>query len=498
MQTTQEAAGRRRTESASGKGRAIPRLSGGLPVVGHLFPFVRTAVDLLARARAECGDVVAFDVGPKRMVLMTGPEASEAFFRAPDDVLNPSEAYKMMVPVFGKDVVYDAPREKMAEQLTMLLPCLQDRRMRSYTEVIAKEVSRSIEAFGDNGVLDMYEYTKVLTNFTSSACLLGREFREDMTEEFARVYSDLERGITPLAYLNAHLPIPSFRKRDRARVRLVEMISAMIQDRRRTGREGEDFLQILMDTRYKNGAPLSDHEVTGLLLAAMFAGHHTSAVTTAWMMLELCRHPELYRRARAEVFRVYGTDGPITYQSLRELPFVECAVKETLRLHTPLFMLLRVAMKDFEYDGYVMKKGTNLVVSPTVTHRIPEVFKDPDRFDPDRFAPGREEDKRKYAFQAFGGGAHKCLGNAFAILQIKSIFALLLRRFEFSAYGDPLAPDFHGVVLGPKQPCRVRYRRIDAAEAEELARNARAAGAQQGSANATGDGAARCPFTGKA
>jgi sterol 14-demethylase len=454
---------------------------------------VRTAVDLLARARAECGDVAAFDVGPKRMVLMTGPDASEAFFRAPDEVLNPSEAYKMMVPVFGKDVVYDAPRDKMAEQLGMLLPCLQDRRMRSYTEVIAKEVSQSIQGFGDKGVLDMYEYTKVLTNFTSSACLLGREFRKDMTEEFARVYSDLERGITPLAYLNAHLPIPAFRKRDRARLRLVEMISGMIRDRRRSGREGEDFLQILMDARYKSGEPLSDHEVTGLLLAAMFAGHHTSAVTTAWMMLELCRHPDLYRRARSEVFRVYGTDAPITYPSLRELTFVECVVKETLRLHPPLFMLLRVAMKDFEYDGYVMPKGTNLVVSPTVTHRIADFFKDPDRFDPDRFGPGREEDKRRYAFQAFGGGAHKCLGNAFAILQIKSIFAILLRRFEFSSYGDRLEPDFHGVVLGPKQPCRVSYRRVGPDEADELTRSARAT-----TSAGTGDGAApRCPVTGK-
>ena len=199
------------TIAAGSNARPIPRLSGGLPLLGHLVPFVRTAVQLLERARFECGDVAAFDVGPKRMVLLTGADASEAFFRAPDSVLNPSEAYKMMTPVFGKDVVYDAPMDKMAEQLGMLLPCLQDRRMRSYAEVITNEVTRSIERFGDQGVLDMYEYTKVLTNFTSSACLLGREFREDMTEEFARVYSDLERGITPLAYLNAHLPIPAFR-----------------------------------------------------------------------------------------------------------------------------------------------------------------------------------------------------------------------------------------------------------------------------------------------
>src|SRR3954469_25331678 len=97
-----------RTSTSPKRGRPIPKLSGGLPFVGHLVPFVRTAVQLLERARAECGDVAAFDVGPKHMVLLTGPEASEAFFRAPDDVLNPSEAYKMMTPVFGKDVVYDA------------------------------------------------------------------------------------------------------------------------------------------------------------------------------------------------------------------------------------------------------------------------------------------------------------------------------------------------------------------------------------------------------
>src|SRR5215510_6276950 len=143
------------------RGRPIPRLSGGLPLVGHLVSFVRTAVQLLERARAECGDVAAFNVGPKQMVLLTGPEASEAFFRAPDSVLNPSEAYKMMTPVFGKDVVYDAPMDKMAEQFTMLLPCLQDRRMRSYAEVITKEVASSIADFPEQGVLDMYEYTKV-------------------------------------------------------------------------------------------------------------------------------------------------------------------------------------------------------------------------------------------------------------------------------------------------------------------------------------------------
>jgi sterol 14-demethylase len=485
--------------TASASRRPIPRVSGGLPVLGHLVPFVRTAVKLLERARQECGDVAAFDVGPKKMILMTGTKASEAFFRASDDVLNPSEAYKMMEPVFGKDVVYDAPPAKMAEQFSMLLPCLQDKRMRSYGEVIAREVDRSLATWGEGGVIDMYEYTKVLTNFTSSTCLLGKRFRDEMSEEFAPIYTDLERGITPLAYLNAHLPIPSFRKRDKARASLVTMITKMIADRRGTSGEGEDFLQILMDTTYKNGTKLSEHEITGLLLAAMFAGHHTSAVTAAWMMLELLRTPSLYGRVRDELFRVYGPDGQVTYPSLREVHVTEGCVKETLRMHPPLFMLMRVAMRDWEYDGYVVPKGTNLVVSPTVTHRIPELFREPDRFDPDRFGPGREEDKLPFAFQAFGGGSHKCLGNAFALLQIKTVFAILMRRFEFSLYGDPLEPDFHGIVIGPRQPCRVRYRRIQPDEAARIAATARAGGAALNGkgavASAARDGA-RCPISG--
>jgi sterol 14-demethylase len=232
-----------------------------------------------------------------------------------------------------------------------------------------------------------------------------------------------------------------------------------------------------------------------MLLAAMFAGHHTSAVTAAWMMLELVDKAPLHERVRDEIFRVHGATGPVTYQSLREVPVTEGCVKETLRLHPPLFMLMRVALRDWEYDGYVIPKGTHLIVSPSVTQRIPELFKDPDRFDPDRFGPGREEDKRPFAFQAFGGGSHKCLGNAFALLQIKTIFAILMRKFAFSSYGDPLLPDFHGVVIGPKSPCRVRYRRLGKEEAERWAASARAPSQAAGNGSAGAADGAKCPVT---
>ena len=270
-----------------------PQLSGGLPLLGHSVEFIRSTIELLARAQRELGEVAAFTVFNRKMVAMFGPEAHEAVFRAPDAILSPSEAYKIMTPVFGKDIVYDAPPEKMAEQLKMLLPALKDKRMRTYGEAVVLETEKNTAEWGEAGVIDFVDFCRVLTNFTSSRCLLGKEFREGMTEEFAAVYHDLEKGVTPLAYINAHLPIPSFRKRDKARVRMVEMITGVIRARLRDRRQGEDFLQTLMEARYSDGRALSENEITGMLLAGMFAGHHTSSVTTAWTLIELLRNPGL-------------------------------------------------------------------------------------------------------------------------------------------------------------------------------------------------------------
>jgi sterol 14-demethylase len=440
-------------------GATPPQLSGGLPVIGHTVEFVRATIDLLFRAQRELGEVAGLRVAHKNMVALFGPEAHEAIFRAPDSQLNPAEAYKIMTPVFGANMVYDAPPERMDEQLKMLLPALKDRRMRTYGEIIVEEVEASIADWGDEGEIDLVDYCRVLTNFTSAHCLLGREFRHDMTEEFAEIYHDLERGITPLAYINAHLPLPSFRARDRARARLVEMIGAIIEARRRSGVGGEDFLQTLIEARYRDGAAMTDDEVTGMLLAAMFAGHHTSSVTTAWTILELMRNPACHRTVVDQVDELHARDGAVSFDSLRDFTEGDSAVMETLRLHPPLFLLIRVVMREFEFKNYRFPVGTWLLLSPTVSQRMPEVFEDADAFDPQRFSAERIDALHPFAFIAFGGGRHKCLGNAFARLQIKTILSTLLRRYEFSSSRDPIGSDFHGLVIGPSQPCRIRYRR---------------------------------------
>ena len=436
-----------------------PRLKGGFPLIGHTIDFASDPVGLLQRAYDECGRVAQFKLLGKSVTLFTGPEAHESLFRLPDEVLSPTEAYKMMIPVFGKGVVYDTTPERMYEQLHMMHPALRHGRMRTYTDIIADETKKMIAGWGDTGQIEVCEFFGTLTSFTSSRCLLGEEFRTEMSEEFARVYADLEAGIVPIAYINAHLPIPAFRKRDAARKRLGEMVSTIVQQRRATGIAGEDFMQTLMESKYSDESMLTDHEITGILIANMFAGHHTSSVTTAWSLLELIRAPDYYQKVCTEVRDRFDENEEYSFSAMRDIERTEWAIKEALRIHPPLFMLFRAAMQDCEIHGYQIKKGDWVSVSPIVAHREDAVFRKALEYDPDRYGPGREEDKVPFAYVSFGGGRHKCLGNAFALLQMKTIMAVLLNNYDFELVGNPIATDFGRVVLGPKPPINVRYRK---------------------------------------
>jgi sterol 14-demethylase len=436
-----------------------PRLSGSIPFLGHLLEFLKSPLDLLKRAREEKGDLCSFRLLNREFIFLSGLEGNEALFRAAEDAISFREPYRLTVPVFGKGIVYDAPPEIMGEQLGFLMNSLRDVRMRTYPVHVVEEVESFISRWGDEGEFDLPEMADELTTYTSSRCLLGREFREQMSGEFAHIYHDLEAGLVPIAFLYPNLPLAVFRRRDRARVRMVEMITEIIEHRKSKNIEGQDLLQTLMDASYTDGRKLTANEITGLVLAAIFAGHHTSASLTAWTLIELLRNPRFHAPVVAELDEVYRNDDAITYASLRAVPLLERAIMEAGRLNPPLVLLLRKLVRDLGFRDRRLPAGAFLVASPYVSHRIPEIFAEPERFDPDRFGPGRQEDSRPCALLTFGAGKHRCLGQHFAMMQIKTIWTVLLRRYEFELSGDRCEPDFKRIVVSPKRPCRVRYRR---------------------------------------
>ncbi len=441
-------------------GEKPPRVSGGLPLLGHLLEMRRSPIALFQRVRDEHGEVGEIRLARNRVVMLSGAQAQEAFFRAPDEQLDQAAAYPFMTPIFGRGVVFDATPEQRKQALRN--QSLRDKLMRGHAEVIAAETERALSGWGERGEIDLLDFFAELTIYTSSACLIGKPCREQLTAELVPIFHDLEKGTDAFAYVNPDLPLPSFRRRDAARRRLVAILLAIFERREAAGEDAKDLFSALRGVRNPDGSPRYPVDIiTGMFISMMFAGHHTTSTTASWLLIELLRHPAYTERVARELDELYADGREVSYQALREMPQLECVIKETLRLHPPLILLMRRVEQDFHYRDWTVRAGSTLAVSPAVSNRMPECFPKPDRFDPSRYLAPREEDKQGFAWIPFGGGRHRCVGASFAMMQLKAIFSVLLRRYEFEMAqpSESYRNDHSKMVVQLEQPCRVRYRR---------------------------------------
>ena len=207
-------------------------------------------------------------------------------------------------------MVFDASPERRREMLHN--QALRDKFMRGHAATIAAEVEQMVAGWDDEGEIDLLEWFAELTIYTSSACLIGTRFRQELDGRFAELYHDLEQGTDPIAYVDPYADIESFRRRDAARAgagRAGRRASwTAVPQGRRPRRGSADLLDVLMSIRDEDGSlRFSPDIVTGMFISMMFAGHHTTSGTAAWTLIELLRHPDEMaggdRRARRAVRR---------------------------------------------------------------------------------------------------------------------------------------------------------------------------------------------------
>jgi sterol 14-demethylase len=431
-------------------------LSGAKPGSGHYEEFLAHPALLMMRTWRECGELAQFDLGGMINHLAVGPEALDAVFRAPDEQLSTADAYQYMVPIFGAGIQYGAPLEIERQQVKMQATALRPERMKGYAEIIAREVEAWIARWGDAGELDIHAEFKELVLRTSTHCLLGEEFRTKLSEEFGALLQDLELAVSPAAVLDPHAASEIFARRDRSRARLAELVTKVIEQRRHGHETHPDMLQVFTEVAYLDGRKLTDDEIVGMVIWIMFAGFHTSSNTATWTAVELARHPELAAPVAAEIDTIYRPGGALSFAALREIPRLDRFVLEVLRLHPPLVTLMRRVKSDFAVLGEVIPAGHTIAISPYVSHRNPAYYPEPERFDPARPLP-----EPVFAYIPFGGGRRKCVGNTFALLQVKAIFCALLARYEFALVDPPetYRDVMPSLILQVSEPALLRYRR---------------------------------------
>lgn len=216
-----------------------------------------------------------------------------------------------------------------------------------------------------------------------------------------------------------------------------------------------DFLDILLTTVDEEGKELSDREIRDEVDTFLFAGHDTTACGISWTLYCLAKYPEHQAKVREEVKSVLMGREQLEYDDLKDLKYTQWCIKEALRLYPPAIQVYRRSSKDIELDGHLIPKNTQLGIFIYVIHRHPDVWKNPDEFDPLRFHPNNAEGRHPYAYIPFSAGPRNCIGQNFAMNEMRVVVASIVNRFALSLVEGHKVEILPRVVLHAKHGIKV-------------------------------------------
>ncbi|CAM0942968.1 unnamed protein product [Alopecurus aequalis] len=411
---------------------------------------------------------VSFLFGQKVTFLIGQEEVLSHFFRAPASEISRGNLFEFTVPMFGREVGYGVDRATRDEQLRIFVDALKPSKLRSHVDPMLREVKAYFSKWGEDGVVDLKHELEEVLMLISSRCLLGKEVREKMFDEFRTLFREIENGVNFVSVFFPYIPIPAHRRRDSALVDINKALSEIVKSRRKFGGTEEDMLQRLIDSKYTNGRSMNEAEITGMIMTLLFAGKLTSAHTSTWTGACVLSSTKCLAAAVEEQKKIISKyNDQVDYSTLLEMSTLHNCIKEALRMHPSAPMLVRKAHKHFtvftkQGNEYDIPKGHTLAIPVTLNNSMPHIYKDPEVYDPDRFSPDRAEDKvgGKFSFTSFGGGGnHGCFGEAYAYMQIKIIWSHLLRNFDLKLMSPFPKPDWSKFVLLPQGKVMVSYQR---------------------------------------
>lgn len=451
-----------------------PVVSGGLPVIGHIVEMLKDRDGLFKRGYAEHGNLFAIRLASQNVLVITGSEYNKLMYTQTDKSLNMQDGYGFLKEAVG-EVLFTASQDDYYNQRPALQEVFKRERMVGYIQAMNIEVQRWLDSLGQSGEIDITEAMLHLAQYVAGRALIGPNFREELNDEFWQDYAMISQSLDPV--LPPNLPLPKFKRRDRARQKISAVLKGLIDKRRANPDQYDDLISALLTTPLKDGSIMPDDTIVAMFMGLIFAGHETTAGQAAWLVALLLQHPDYLDQVRDEIQASVGYGQPIDAAVMSKLEKIYWSIDETTRMHPSADVQLRTVTDPLQVGDYLIPAGWRMMVSGATSHFLPEQFANPDQFDPERFSPARGEGKDPFAIIGFGGGIHKCTGMNFAKNEMAIITALFFQQFNV----ELLSCDITTVTgNGANRPSavRVRYQRKPLTQLADAAtiREAAAAG----------------------
>ena len=285
----------------------------------------------------------------------------------------------------------------------------------------------------------------------ADADLVGGLFDEAMLGMMERLRALIPLPLSIPTHANSHFK--------RARRQLYAAIDHLVAERATTAHDDIDIISLLLEARDEQGNAMSYEQVRTEAVTMLGAGHGTTAsmLTWLWFLLAQPQYREIEERLHAELDDVLNGRLP-TVPDLPQLVYTRKIIDEVLRLYPSDWLLPRGTVADDEIDGYPVRAGTGVLISPWTVHRNPAFWTDPNRFNPDRFDPLQAAGRPKYAYLPFAHGVHKCIGYEFALMEATLVVATIAQRYHLrcALAMEDIAPSTASAILSPAGPIVMR------------------------------------------
>jgi cytochrome P450 len=412
----------------------------GLPLIGYSWQILHDPLGTARRRYDTYGPVSWCNALGTRTVALLGPEAIGVALANRDRAFSNGAGWGYFIGPFFRRGIMLMDADEHLHHRRIMQQAFTSARLTGYLDAMNPAIAAGLDRWTPTERFRVHPAVKQLTLDLATDIFMGGAPAGTPMDRINKAFIDCVQAGT--AYVRFAMPGGRWRRGLVARRLLESFLHEQLPGVRR--RNSEDLFSALCQAESEDGERFSDADVVNHMIFLLMAAHDTTTITLTTMADYLGRNPGWQERCRVESQELAdrrGSPGTLDYADLDSLTSLGLAMKEALRLVTPVPALARKTVADTEVLGHFLPAGTMVSVGVHFTHHMAEYWPDPERFDPERFAEHRREDRvHRFAWSPFGGGVHKCIGLYFAGLQVKAIMHQLLQRYRWSTEPGYQAP----------------------------------------------------------
>ncbi len=435
----------------------------GMPIFGALPELRNDQLGFLRKMHDHYGDIVEMSMFTQRATLLSHPDYIQSALVEHADKIQKSPLDHAVFEQWMGSSLFISEGAFHKRQRKLMQPAFHHKRIEAYGEVTTDFTARMMAQWHDGMTVDIHDAMTKLTLFVVSKVLYDADVSEHADGIGTAIHTLNHQGEE--AYKRGFafplwLPLKSTKSIKDALKTVNAVMMPIIETRRKQPEDRGDLLSMLLAAQdEEDGSGMTDDQVRDEAVTLFIAGHETTSNALAWAWYLVSQNADVERKLHAELDTVLGGRTP-TVKDLSELKYTEMVIKEAMRLYPPAWILNgRALQDDIEIDGYVLRKGMVLFISPYVAHRDARYFDNPDQFMPERWENDFEKRIPRYAYFPFGGGARICIGNSFAMMEARLVLAQVASQYRVVVEPTTIVTPEPLITLRPKGGIQVRLKK---------------------------------------